>query len=547
MRKWGLGIIVLVIAQIGQAATPLPDNMYFKAMQDEMKRSMDKLRQPGVEKPYFLAYKLVKDSQFPEVMASFGALYPLTQMDDTLNAFVWMDIGNAQKDSLGHLHDVAYADRAYRPRQDRVLAKSYPGIRRSLWLLTDQAYTFAAETYQQKQAYEQTKQMQTDEKLPDVLPAKQASYVEEISPATPYDMEVLKKWVKEQSALGKQYPFLEQFTISIMPKRRDTYYLNSWGGFYQKSVSTVRIAWLARFRDKDGYERRHEEVMWTTDFSKKVQEKASAYTLSFLETVQDLQNAVAGEYYVGPVLLFSAAAGGFLNDTLVTNFQNLKTFTSNQHTDKNGQFDEPGRRVMAPGITVWDLPYQHSIGGFMPVDDEGVAAQDLMLVEDGYVVEIPRTMRPLSDKQLSNGHARSSAKSMPREQLTNVYIEPQNPLDLEALFHQITDRAIELGLPYVYFIYQWPQADNDNTLIAQRMYVDGRPSEMVRDMQVEGLTTRALRDIIATGEMSDMFYVNGNNSSLPTQTITTPVLMLEELELSPSEKKPDKKPFVPKP
>ena len=40
------------------AAADVPDNMYFRAMQDEMKRSLSQLRVKGSPKPYYLAYRL---------------------------------------------------------------------------------------------------------------------------------------------------------------------------------------------------------------------------------------------------------------------------------------------------------------------------------------------------------------------------------------------------------------------------------------------------------------------------------------------------------
>ena len=57
MKKWGI-ITGLLLANWVTTAAPLPDNTYMQAMHDELTRSMAKLRRPGVEKPYFIAYKL---------------------------------------------------------------------------------------------------------------------------------------------------------------------------------------------------------------------------------------------------------------------------------------------------------------------------------------------------------------------------------------------------------------------------------------------------------------------------------------------------------
>lgn len=553
MKKWGILVGLLATVWSAQAAA-LPDNMYMKAMQDEVKRSMAKLRRPGVEKPYFIAYKLEQVDESPLVEASLGALYPLQQRDSQLTAYAWVDIGNAQKDSLGYKNDGYYGDYAYRPRRATDVSKSYDGIRYALWQLTDLAYTFAAETYQQKQAYERTKQAQQKDPVPDVIPAKQATYAEEIPVAPAYDIDQLQSWVKQQSAQGKAYPFLEQFTVTVAPVRRTTYYLNSRGGFYQKSLPAVQVKWMARMRDKDGFKRKYSRSLWLSGFSTTEQALAATRTTDFLRDLQVSYQAVRAEDYVGPVLIRPAAAGNFIYEQLVSNLQNLKgLLSSSKEMDPTmGRFSNEQKRVMAPGITVWDKPLQRidgdiPLGGFMPVDDEGVAAKELKLVEQGRVVALPRTTRPLEDKKPSNGHAVATRKSFPRERLTNVRVEPEEPLAWNALVDQFLARCKELGLDYGYVLHEWPSPANDNKPVLERVYLDGK-SEFVYGLKIEGLTTRSLRDILAAGDSPVVTHIEEEYvKGLPSQSVSAPALLLEEMEFTSIEAKPDKKTFVPKP
>ena len=122
MKAWKLGLGFLLVAMPLCSAT-LPQNSYMRAMQDEIKRSMAKLRRPGVEKPYFIAYKLEQITQ-EEVAASFGALYPTQARDSQLNAYVWVDIGSAQKDSMGFAHAAYYPPYAYRPQGAKICPKA---------------------------------------------------------------------------------------------------------------------------------------------------------------------------------------------------------------------------------------------------------------------------------------------------------------------------------------------------------------------------------------------------------------------------------------
>lgn len=544
---------LLLLAGTVQAAS-LPDHPYIKAMQDEMKRSMSKLRRPGVEKPYFIAYKLEQITWGEPAEASLGALYPSEKRDSKLNAYVWVDIGNAQKDSLGHRHAAFYAPFAYRPRTGANLPKSYKGVRQALWLLTDQAYTFAAETYQQKQAYERSKQTNTKEKLPDVLPGKQATYVEEITHIPPQDTLSLQSWVKEQSAQAKNLSFIEQFEVGVYPVQKDTYYLNSSKGFYQKSIRAVQVEWKAKMRDQDGFKRSYKRSLWLRDFSPENQDLAATFTQGFMQDLHAFYGAHEGENYVGPVLLMPSAAGPFIYDQLVQNFQNLKMLTSegDEEDSTTGKFNLKGQRVMAPGLTVWEEPFARTrgevpLGGFTPVDDEGITAQTLKLVEQGHITDIPRTTRPLKGKKPSNGHALITPQSMPRERLTNVRLEPQEPLAWDELVSRFLQRCKTLGLDYGYVMHEWPTAFNNHTPVLEKVYVDGS-SQFVYGLKIDGLTTRSLRDILAAGDSPVVTHIEvPGEVGLPAQNVQTPALLIEELELVPDETKPDKHPFVKKP
>ncbi len=552
MKKYGF-LVGLVFCTWFAHAVSLPDNVYMRAMQDEIKRSMKKLRRPGVENPYFIAYKLEQINIGAGAQASFGALYGEEVRDSQLNAYVWVDIGNAQKDSLGYVNDDYYAQHAYRPRFGRDLPKSYEGIRQALWQLTDKAYTFAAETYQQKQAYERTKQTEKKDKLPDVIPVKQATYVEEIPPLPIYDVTQLQTFVKQQSAKGKDLPFLEQFAVRIDPIQKVTYYLNSQGGFYQMAQFALRINWFVVYRDKDGFKRTYNRNVWFADFPPEEQAWADTYTDSLLHNLSLDYESTKGEDYVGPVLLMPEPASRFIYEQLVQNFQNVHLLASARYgaDPQKGRFDSEGQRIMSPGITVWDAPHLRIAGaiplsGFMPVDDEGVATQPLTLVENGRVVEIPRTTRPLPDKKISNGHARISRQSMPRERLTNVIVDVENLLSEEELVQKLLDRCEELGLEYGYIVYEWLNSAAEP--IVMKVYLDGQ-KEMVHGLQIGGMSTRSLRDILAAGISNVISHIEdpSGDENIPTQTVNTPALLLEELELVVTEGKPDKKPFVPKP
>ena len=540
-------------------AAELPNNMYFKAMKQEMGRSLKKLSQPGGPKPFYIAYKLENLQLYPTVAASLGASYASQQRDSMLSAYVWVDVGTNKQNSMGYVHDAYYAQHAYRARRMIEIPKGYQALRQSLWQLTDKAYVFASEVYEQKQAYLRTKAVNQKTELPDFVPHKQSSYVEQMPALSAVAQEMLTKWVRDFSARGKNYPFLEQFYMAVTPIVQEVYYLNSLGGFYQVALPSMHVQWNAKLRNQAGFKQMRVKefwLPWKEDIGQKEYDFLSMRTNEFLEDLKTYYPSVEAQNYLGPVLLAPQAAGPFLESVFVKNIQNLKVLLPEkaETVEKTGTFgDKLGQRVVSNVIDLYDQPdwsYYDGwpLGGFMPVDDEGVAAEPLQLTEHGKLVSLPRTSRPLEKGAVSNGHARLTFTSLPRERLTNLFAQAQSPKTWEELQAELIQKCKELELDYGYILYDFPTGDDRTIAFAKRLYVDGT-TEPVYGLQINDLTPRALRDIRSAGDSPFVTQTAPGlfKEVLPSQSIITPALLLEELDLGPDNKKADKAPFVKKP
>ena len=556
MKKFLLSLLLCVVCGV-VSAEKLPDNMYFNAMKDELARTLKSLHRPGIPRPFYGAYK-VEHLQEVSAVASLGALYSAPQTDGQVNVFAVLDIGTRQNDSLGYANESYYYDYAYVPRSGRLVGKNYHALRQALWEVTDQAYVFAAETYQQKQAYKRQKNMLQNG--PDFVPGKQGSYVEEIPAFKAYELPALQTLAVALSAKGKAYPYLEEFEVEISPVQKNTYYLNSLGGFYQRSRAAVYVGWKAQLRNQDGYKKSVSKRMWLTQLNVQTQEELIQKTDEFLQDLDNIYHAKKAGTYVGPVLLTPAAAGGFIKTVLVKNLQNSNPLLSRKtETDPSaGKLrDKLNLRVMSNVVDVTDEPFKKEfngkpLGGFMPVDDEGVSAQTLQLVSGGKLRALPRSGRPVAKGDKSNGHARMTDMSLPREKVTNVFVTAKNPVAAEGLEKQLLEKCRALELEYCYILPVFPSMKKNQTdvLAAERIYTaDGR-KETVYGLKISDLTPRSLRDIVAAGDDPEITYIQPlayGGDFVPEQSVVTPSLLLEELELVPDDKKADKSPFVKKP
>lgn len=535
----------LVPADAGKPAPKLPDNIYFRAMQDEMKRTLQELRAKDSPNPYYVAYKLMR-TVYLEKAASFGELYPSSKVPQTsLDALVLLGIGSDKSDQLGFESDRFY----YHSGNIRNIPDSYEGIRRVLWKITDSEYLVASDLYVQKQAYKRQKAL--PDTLPDVMPAPQAAVFEEVKNFSFPDMEKWEKTIKKLSAKGKDFSWIENFTVSFEIKRKETYYLNSLGGAYQIPFTKAALQLRARLRNKDGYLQTAEETIRLTDFNAPDEKALEEKTDAFLVDAAQMYNAYKAEAYLGPVLFRPTAAAQFVQQQFVWNVENVKPLLSSRYEndESSGLFrDKKGMRVISNVVDIVDKPLLREYQGkplvFMPVDDEGVPAQDLQLTSLGRLRMLPKTRRPLGENHQSNGHARMDFYTYPRESLTNTFVEPKTPLSEKELEEEFLSVCRDWELEYCYQIDAYDDAAGNLVNRAWRVYAkDGRKVPAF-GLDLRNVYSRSLRDIVAAGDNQEVTYFH---RPYGYSTVVAPSLLLEEVEILPFDVKPDKPPFIRKP
>ncbi len=546
-----IGILLFTLLSFGVAfAADLPDNVYFRAMKDEMQRSLEQLRLEDHPAPYYISYWLTHMYDV-EIEASLGALVPSlynAQDDGYMEATVFVSVGSDQQDSLGFV-DTEWGYRRAEWGLGLFNAQTFLGygtLRQRLWWLTDRAYLQAANLYQQKQNYKQKKNILSS--LPDVVPSPSAQFVEKITPWTQPDIKGIQETVRQISALGKELPFVENFTANLLFKREDRYFLNSRGSFGQYIVPWQRMKLRVTFRQSDGKTSSMNYTFWLKDDSPAEMARARQEAQNLLARVRQAYAAPDGEAYVGPVLLKPRAAAAFLEESILRDLGKSKPLLLAYADEDKGAgkwYKKRHVRASTSLLTLYDRPLQRTFEGvslarFFPLDDEGVAAENLTLVKDGYIQDLPLTQRPLLASHRSNGHAYIASQYGPREGLTNVFVEPKLIWTDQQMEEKLLSRCRELNLPYGYILHDdSPSGD----LGIERIYTaDGR-KETVLNLKWDGnfASPRDLRNVLAVGGKSELV------SNFSDKVIITPSILLQEAELVPQEHKPHRKPFLARP
>ena len=144
---------IVSIASAALAQAPVPETESDKtlhAMHDEMERSRKRLQLPGVEKPFYLEYRLL-DLDVRTVTSSFGALMASST---TRNRFMSVDVrvGDYHLDSSNFVSEDGF--QGFLGSTGEVgIDRDYNSLRQDLWLATDQAYKQAVTQMSLKQSF----------------------------------------------------------------------------------------------------------------------------------------------------------------------------------------------------------------------------------------------------------------------------------------------------------------------------------------------------------------------------------------------------------
>lgn len=518
-------------------ATPLPDHPFFRAMQDEMQRSLQQLRMEGSPRPYYIVYKVDRNTRPVAVGSVFGEITMRQYNAPVITTNVLLSVGNQKQDSFGTEGNYW--------NWHRWVGNSYEDIRHALWDSTNVAYLRASRLYKNKQSYLRKKAVV--QPFPDVIPGPQGTHVDEKIPEISVDASALEALAKRLGAQGKKYPFIEQLELWLTPEQYQSFWLNSLGAYAYVNLNFMNVDFDLSWHTKDGFERTISQS-WRMNMQEEGWEQTLEKQIdTFLKNAQKMYEAKQGTAYIGPVLLSAPAAARLWQESFVKNMGEFGTLISADGKEKNsGSFkDKLGLRVVAPSIDVYDQPslrtYNHQIlAGFSPLDDEGVVPQELTLIKDGFLRDIPTSSRPFKKGIGTNGHG-FAPQGFPREYLTNVVVEPHQPLEEDALEEKLLEMCRAQELEYGYILHGLNEGDN-GVALAERIYVADGHKEPVYGLRIEtDLGPRLLRDIRGAGKEKAVFKTDNS------QTILSPALLLEEMELVPTDKKPDRKPFVPKP
>jgi TldD protein len=578
-------------AQAGQ-----DNDQTLRAMRDEMARSKTRLelKIPGTNepvRPYYVEYRLL-DLDVKEIVAQFGTLLSGTH---TRNRFMDVEarVGTYKLDSSNFIGEEGF--RGFIGSTGSVgIDRDYDSLRQDLWIATDQAFKEAIDTYSRKQAYLSSLARQSD-----IDDFSKAEPVHVIDPLVTPDW-TNRNWdqeARDSSGTLRAFPEIYEARVTYYLVYATEYLMTSEGTEIRTNRTFAAVEAGMNTLAQDGMPLNHLFSAYAPKPGDLPSVDAVRKGLNVAGSeLMALRASQTAQDYTGPVLFEARAAAPLLAQILGPAMNGSRPPISFQPIveqmlgNLGGKSDWSGRigaRVLPATVSVVDDPtakdfHGTPLVGSYSVDDEGVRAKKVTVVENGTLKTLLMSRRPGNDSDQSNGHGRSGFLTDAKPTMSNLFFtstEEVSPAELKKKFldecraEKLAYCVIvrEMDNPSLSLLHQEDFSEllasygggagtgDRLPLLVYKVYPEDGREEVMRGARIIGVNSRSLRNLAGIG--NDNFVYNYMQSQIAgfsgtalgafgsaqgglPASVVAPSLLFEELEVRGARGEPKRLPLL---
>ena len=516
------------------------------------------LRLDGYEAPYFVAFR-VKESSRVQLAAKNGSLV-VDELGRTRKAAADVRVGSYAFDNSND-PDLDWVDSdVYQPSNVLPLEDEVAPLRHTLWLLADFRYKQALASYLKLKG-EGVYRLADPSRGPSFSAAPPIIRVEPVPVAT-FDRQLWLDRVRQLSARLALHPQLFDTEVSF-EVTLDTRWLGTSEG---TRLRDARLLYLLR---ATAWVQAEDGVLLEHTFHAYAPTEAALPSLPELERGIDdlakmliaLRTAPVLEPFTGPALLEPTATGVLFHEILGHRLE------GHRHDDQDdGQtfaryLNQP---ILPPFLSLVDDPTlpalaQVPLNGHYAFDEEGVAAERVILVERGVLKGFLNARRPGPGANRSNGHGRAAGVQRPVARQANLQVIAHDTVTRARLRDMLLEEVRRQGKPFGLIIRDLAGGQTNTSGYGYQAFkgearavykVDAVTGEetLVRGVDLVGTPLTTIGKILAASDELGVFNgFCGAESGMVPVSASAPATLFSEVELQRSIRPRTRPPVLPNP
>ncbi len=547
--KHSLSILLLVISICPVfGVTTAENDTLLRVLREELAADFTELQKQDV-KPYFMSFR-VQETHKTVISATFGFLGNSTQEHYRM-FYPQIRVGSPELDNF------KFNPQSSVGSSDLPFTDASPDAFRSIiWKQMLKAYDRVANEYRSVQNRLRT-QADNEDKAPcfSVLSSSAAeTYYEAPLPHPDLTPEERREWEQRLcriSAAFCRHPQFGEAVASLQAENNRTHLVNTEGAAIVQNRRSFHVMLQVQATTDDGMQLPLYQSYFATQLDSLPSEDVMLRDAEELgRRLEALVKAPVADPFTGPALMSGPASGVFFHEIFGHRLEGHRMKSGGQTFRKM-----VGERVLPTDFQVYCDPTlthygtQPLNGGYV-YDDEGTRARRVNNVVDGVLKEFLMSRVPLDSFPESNGHGRTAGAGTPVSRQSNLVVETRKPYTEAQLRQMLRDEAQRQGKEYGYLFQSvsggYTQTGeggsinsfNVNPLEVYRVYVDGRPDELVRGVDLIGTPLSMFSNIVAGGDAPASFIGScGAESGWVPVSATSPMIYCSKIETQRRQKK----------
>lgn len=524
-------------------------------LEKELKTNFQELKKKD-NPPYFMSYSLT-ETKVVKIYSSFGSIIS-DDLDHTNTLDVSLRVGDYKLDNSHIIRGSAFefGGGSFSPQVP--LDFNANALKQAAWLATDKSYKAATERFEKVQTNKAVK-IEEEDQSNDFSKEKAVVDIQALMAFPKYDKEQLVNKLNQISSEFNNYDWIYSAMSFITIELKHKYFVSTEGTKLRWSEPYIRIMINIQTKSEDGMSLPVYKDYFVYDINKLPSNDIIKEDVKQMILILDqLRKAPLMSTYSGPAILSGEASGVFFHEIFGHRVEGHREKDPNSSQTFKQSI---GKEILPTFINVVFDPTRkerdgRDLSGNYPYDDEGVKSQKVVAVEKGIFKGFLMSRIPIDDFPTSNGHGRRQEGYNPVSRQSNLIVESDKSVSEKELRKQLVKLAKEQDREFGLFFKTVqggftftsrtiPNAFNVLPLVVYKIFVDGRPDELVRGVDLIGTPLTTFENIVATSDQIGIFNgVCGAESGGVPVSASSPSLLVRKIEVQKKQKSQSKLPIL---